>query len=164
MRENLHWKKGAFSTTYKLFAGEEQIGYLQDRTFKQTSHGEIRRKKYQFKTQGIFKQHTQIFDADKQEAIGSIRYNSWMNKAEIMIHNRRYRWKYDNGWQSKWSITDSSGKKLRFAGGMTGGSVEGRDPDDLLVLTGLFVTNYYTQAGVAVFVAIFVPIWVSVIN
>ena len=87
-----------------------------------------------------------------------------MNKAEIKIHERSYHWKYDNAWQTKWSISDEKGVLLNFAGGMTKGSIEGNEPVDLHVLTGVFVTNYYTQVGIAVLVAVFIPIWVSVIN
>jgi len=53
---------------------------------------------------------------------------------------------------------------LSFAGRMHKGSIDGDDPQDLHVLTGLFVTNYYTQVGIAVLVAVFIPMWVSVIN
>ena len=109
----LNWKKGAFSTTNKIFSEERQIGHLHDNAFKQTSDGMIRGKSYRFKTEGLFKQLTHIIDQETHEVIGSI---------------------------------------------------EGNDPDDLHVLTGLFVTNYYTQVGIAVFVAVFIPIWVTVIN
>lgn len=160
----MNWTKAAFSSTYKIFEHGRQIGHLHDRTFKQRSEGEIRGQKYLFKTQGVFKQQTQIIDLQTEQQIGSIQYNGWMNKAEIKLHERSCHWKYDNGWQTKWSISDDRGQSIRFAGGMTKGMVEGHKPEDLLVLTGLFVTNYYTQAGIAVFVAVFLPIWISVIN
>jgi len=137
---------------------------LHNHAFKQKSDGEIHGKKYRFSTQGLFKQQTEIIDLQTGQQIGSIHYNSWMNKAEIKLHKRSWHWRYDNAWQTRWSITNSSGKQLNFAGGMNKGTMEGYDPEDLLVLCGLFVTNYYTQAGIAVFVAIFIPIWVSVIN
>lgn len=160
----MNWTKGALSSTYKIFEHGRQVGHLHDKALKQRSEGEIRGRKFRFKTNGFFKQHTQIIDLQTDMQIGSIQYNSWMNKAEIELNNKKYHWKYDNGWQTKWSIADDSGQSLRFAGGMSKGSVEGNNPDDLLVLCGLFVTNYYTQAGIVVFVAVFIPIWVSVIN
>jgi len=164
MNKQLHWKKGAFSTNYQIFSKEQSIGQLQDNAFKRYSDGEIRNKKYRFLTEGVFKQNTKIIDRESNEVIGSIQYNSWMSKADIKINNRSYHWKYDNAWQTRWSISDEKGVLLNFAGGMTKGSIEGDDPHDLHVLTGLFVTNYYTQAGIAVFVAVFIPIWLSVLN
>lgn len=164
MKTRLTWRKGAFSTTYKILSNGQQIGQLQDNAFKQTSDGEIRQKKYRFKTKGLFKQLTHIIDPETNEVIGNIEYNSWMTKATIHFSDRDIYWKYDNRWQTKWSMQDEKGVYMSFAGGMTKGSIECDDPEDLLVLTGLFVTNYYTQAGIAVFVAVFIPIWISVIN
>jgi len=164
LKTQLNWKRGAFSTTYQILSNGLSIGQLQDNAFKRYSDGEIRYKKYRFKTEGLFKQHTHIIDLESDRVIGSIQYNSWMTKADIKIHDRTYHWRYDNAWQTKWSISDENGILLSFAGGMTRGSIEGDDPEDLHVLTGLFVTNYYTQAGIAVLVAVFLPIWISVIN
>ncbi len=39
-----------------------------------------------------------------------------------------------------------------------------KDDDELLILTGLFVSNYYWQTMVAVFVAVFIPIWLNMMN
>ncbi len=165
MTTRLHWKRGAFSSTYRILSGDQEIGSLRDQTFKQKSDGEIHGERYRFQTQGLFKQHTQIMDLEKQEVIGNIRYNSWMTKAEITIRDRPYHWKYENVWQTRWTLTDDQKKiLLSFSGGMTKGSIEGDDPGDLLVLIGLFVTNYYTQGGIAIFVAVFVPIWITMLN
>jgi len=164
MHTQLNWKRGAFSPTYQILSKGQSIGQLQDNAFKRYSDGEIRKKKYRFYTEGLFKQHTKIIDQESNEVIGNIQYNSWMSKAEIKIHDRSFHWKYDNAWQTKWSIADEKGLLLSYAGGMTKGRIEGDNPDDLHVLTGLFVTNYYTQVGIAVLVAVFIPMWVSVIN
>lgn len=164
MKMQLYWKRGVFSPTYQILSDGQPIGHLHDNGFKRYSEGEIRQKKYRFHTEGLFKQHTKIIDQKSNEVIGSIQYNSWMSKAEIKIYGSSYHWKYDNAWQTKWSISDEKGVLLYFAGGMTKGSIEGNDPQDLHLLTGLFVTNYYTQVGIAVLVAVLIPMWASVIN
>ncbi len=164
MKTRLTWQKGAFSSTYKILSGGQQIGWLKDNAFKQTSDGEIGQKRYRFKTEGLFKQKTHIIDQETNEVIGNIKYNSWMTKATIRLSDREIYWKYDNGWQTKWSIFNDHGVQLRFAGRMTKGTIEYDDPEELLVLTGMFVTNYYQQVGIAVLVAVFIPIWVTVIN
>jgi len=43
-------------------------------------------------------------------------------------------------------------------------TIEYEEKDDLLVLTGMFVTNYFQRAMIVIMVAVFIPIWVSVIN
>ncbi|MEN8203546.1 MAG: hypothetical protein ABFS28_13195 [Bacteroidota bacterium] len=161
MNTLLHWKRGTFSSTYEIYEGESLIGKLKDSTFSQSSDGMIHQKGYRFKTKGVFKQETHIIDAESDQVIGTISYNSWMSKANIQLKDRLFQWKYDNSWQTRWSLYDDDGVQMKFSGGMSKGTIEYDHPDDLLVLTGLFVTNYYRQIGIAVLVAIFLPILAS---
>ncbi len=48
-------------------------------------------------------------------------------------------------WNSKWSIKDSEGTLINYAGSSTSGKIDSNVDDDLLILTGLSVTNYYWQ-------------------
>ena len=164
MNTILHWKKGTFSTTCRIFSGEENIGELANYTFKKTAEGVIRNKRYLFRTKGLFKQETQIIDGESDQVIANISYNSMMSKATIQFTDRTVYWKYDNVWQTKWSLFDNQGIYMKFAGGHSRGTIEYEEEDDLLALTGMFVTNYYQQAMIAIMVAVFIPIWVSVIN
>lgn len=164
MKTILSWKRGAFSTTYQIYSGERSIGQLHNQSFKQTSQGRINKKRYAFKTKGVFKQETQILDGDSKKVLGNISYNSMMTKATIQLSDRTVFWKYDNGWQTKWRIFDDTHTLMKFAGKSTRGSIEYENADDLLVLTGLFVTNYYQQAMIAILVAVFIPIWVTLFN
>lgn len=160
----LNWKRGAFSTTCRIFSGEKSIGELTNSAFKQTAHGIIHNRRFLFKTKGLFKQETQIFDGGSQQLLGNITYNAWMTKATIQFTDRTLFWKYDNGWQTRWSLYDDQGTLMKFAGGSSKGTIECEEEDDLLVLTGMYVTNYYQQAMIAVIVAVFIPIWYSAIN
>ena len=164
MKTVLHWKKGTFSTTYRIFSGEETIGELASYTFKQTAEGVVRNRRYLFRTKGLFKQETQIIDGESDQVIGNISYSSMMSKATIQFKDRTVNWKYDNGWQTKWSLFDKQGTLMKFAGGHSKGTIECEEEDDLLALTGMFVTNYYQQAMIVIMVAVFIPIWISVIN
>ncbi len=164
MKTVLNWKRGTFSSTCRISSGEEIIGELANYTFKQTAEGVIRNKRYFFRTKGLFKQETQIIDGESDQVIGTIVYGSMMNKATIEFKDRTVSWKYDNTWQTRWSLYDKLGIYMKFTGGHNKGSIEYEEEEDLLVLTGLFVTNYYQQAMIAIMVAVFIPIWVSVIN
>ena len=164
MKNTLSWKRGFFSSTCQIFSGEAYIGELANYTFKQTAEGVIRNKRYLFRTKGLFKQETQIIDGVSDRVIGNITYNSMMSKATIEFSDRTVSWKYDNTWQTKWRLYDTLGIYMKFAGGTSKGTIECEEDNDLLVLTGLFVTNYYQQAMIAIMVAVFIPIWVSVIN
>lgn len=161
MKSVLNWKRGTFSTTCRIFSGKEPIGELTNNAFKQTAHGVIHNKRYLFKTKGLFKQETQILDEVSHQLLGNITYNSWKSRATIRNADRTLFWKYDNGWQTRWSLYDDQGILMKFAGGSSKGTIECEEEDDLLILTGMFVTNYYQQAMIAVIVAVFIPIWVT---
>jgi hypothetical protein len=161
MKSILSWKRGAFSSTCRIFSGEETIGELTNKAFSQTALGLIRNKRYLFKTKGLFKQETRILEGVSHQVLGSISYNSWKSRATIQFKDRTLYWKYDNRWQSRWSLFDDQGILMKFAGGSSKGTIECKEEDDLLVLTGMFVTNYYQQAMIAILVAVFIPIWLS---
>lgn len=164
MKTKLNWKRGAFSTTYQILSDERSIGQLENHTFRQTSEGRINKSKYSFVTRGVFKQETRIMDGDSRKVIGTIRYNSMKSRASIELPGRTLSWKYDNAWQTRWRICDEKQTLMEFAGRSFKGSIEFEQDDDLLVLTGLYVTNYYQQAMIAVFVAVFIPIWVTLFS
>lgn len=163
MKTVLNWKKGAFSSTSRIYSGEKILGELRDHAFKQTAEGIIRDKRYLFRTKGLFKQKTQIIDGKDDRVIGTISYHSMMAKASIEFLDRTVSWKYDNAWQTRWSLFDSQGVLMKFAGRDSRGSIEFEETDDLLVLTGMFVTNYYQQAMIAIFVAVLLPFWVMLL-
>ena len=119
-------------------------------------------KKYTFKTKGFFKQHTEIIDSSVNKVIGEITYNNLMTKATIVVDNKKINWKYDNLWNTKWSIYNSEGVNIKYSGSSTSGQINSNIDDALLLLSGLFVTNYYWQTTVAVLVVVFVPIWITV--
>jgi|SRR6056297_7070 len=161
MKNYFTWKKKFFSETYRIFDKGKQIGTFRNRPFSQTSDAEINGKQYRFKTKGFFQQHTEIRDDKDGTLIGEIRYGSWRTRATISLQNKTYKWKYDNIWSSKWSLTDGSSVHLNYAGSSTSGRVESNTDDDLLLLLGLYVMNYFWQATIIVLIAVFLPIWLS---
>jgi hypothetical protein len=159
MQTNLKWEKNFFSDLYCIYSNGQQVGILKDKTFSQTANGELNGKKYTFKTKGFFKQHTEIIDHIENKVIGEITYNNWMTKATILVDNKTIYWQYDNLWNTKWSIFNSEGIKIHYSGSFTSGQIDSNIEDALLLLSGLYVTNYYWQMTAAVLVAVFVPIW-----
>lgn len=164
MSKTLHWKKGIWSNRYEIFDSKKLIGKLKEGTWTQNAEGWINGKKYCFKTTGFFTQTTQITDNESNAIIGKISYNSWKTRADIEINNAVLHWKYDNIWNTKWSLYTSENTLVNFQGSYTKGSIEFDEADYLLVLTGLFITNYYRQTYIAIMVAVFLPIWITVIN
>ncbi len=161
MKTILHWKKGPFNSTCTIYSAEGAIGHLRENNWKQTAEGEINKRKYHFRTRGYFNQVCEIFAPDTNYNIGKIEYNTLKNRAEITYLGQSFHWKYDNFWQTRWSISDDRDLSIIFQGGTGKGTIEGADLTEFLALTGLFVRNYYVQSIIIIFVAIFVPIIAS---
>ncbi len=143
MKTNYSWTKKFFSNLYNIYSNGAILGNLKDKSFSQTAQGEVNGKEYIFKTKGFLKQHTQIIDSSENRIIGEITYNSWMTKATIAINDKILNWKYDNAWNTKWSLFDTAGTLMNFSGSSSKGHINSNVEDELLILTGLFVTNYY---------------------
>ena len=158
-----NWNKGIFECSYKIYLNNQQVGFLKDKTFSQTSEAEINGKRYTFRTCGFFQQNTKIIN-ESNELVGEINYNNWMNKATITIGARKIVWEYNNIWHTKWSMSDSTGLQINASASTTSGTIEAKSADDLIILAGLFVTNYYLQMTFVVIIAAMVPIWTSLLN
>jgi hypothetical protein len=88
-----------------------------------------------------------------------------MTRATIKVHGKNVNWQYDNRWQTRWSLRSAEGTLIEYAGSSTGGQAEANTDDELLLLTGLFVTNYYWQMTIlVVIITVFIPVWITVLN
>lgn len=161
MTTNLKWEKRFFSNTSRIYSNGRLIGNVEVRTFSKSDIGILNGEKYIFMAKGLFSKQTDIISAKDDTLIGIITYSDWRSKATLITADKIVNWKYDNWWHSRWRISGSSGIEIRYAGSSKSGKIESNTDDALLILSGLFVTNYYRQASIAVMVAVFIPIWVS---
>ena len=157
MQTNLTWKKGIFSNLYKIYSNGVQIGNLKNKWFSQSCISVLDNKEYLFKTKGFFHQKTQIIDTAENKTVGEISYNSWMTKATITLNDTSIQWKFDNLWGTKWSVFNSEGISIQYSGSLTCGQIDSTIDDALLLLSGLFVANYYWQMTIVIVVAVIVP-------
>ena len=155
----LRWEKRFFDNTYNIFNDHKLVGTLIDKFLSQSGVGKYGNKRYTFKTIGLLKQQTQIIDNDTHKHIGSINYNLWMNKAELTINHEILYWRYDDWLNTKWSISNSEGVLIKYSGSSRGGTIESSVTDDILILTGLFITNYYWLLLMIIIILGFIPIW-----
>tara|TARA_B110000483_G_scaffold185027_1_gene218855 strand:+ start:179 stop:448 length:270 start_codon:yes stop_codon:yes gene_type:complete len=87
---NYKWKKGIFSSTYELFLNESKTGELKQEMFSETVYGKINESNYKFKKKGIFSSEIEITDIKSKNQIGKIKFNSWINKAEIFLNEQKF--------------------------------------------------------------------------
>lgn len=158
MNSVLHWKKSIFSKTCTIHSADGEIGQLTENSWKQSAEGVVNNRRYSYRTRGFFNQVTEIVDPSTAYPVGKIEYNTLKNKATLTYLDHTFYWHYDNLLQSRWSITDEQGLNISFQGNLQKGSIEGEDLNEFLILSGLFVTNYYVQSTIVILVAIFVPI------
>lgn len=163
MKTFLIWKNRILTGTYTIYSNERIIGRIKNNCFSQSSEGELNGAKYIFKTRGLLKQHTQILDNQTNTMIGEILYNNWMTKATLSIRNKKAFWKYENMLNTKWSIFNSEGIRINYSGSSTNGRIESNLEDDLLLLSGLYVTSYYRQMTIAILIAAFIPVWTTLL-
>jgi hypothetical protein len=162
MKTTLNWKKGTFKTTYEIYTYGKVAGRLKEKSWTQSADGELNGNRYIFNSKGFFKLKTEIIDSINNTIIGKISYNSWMTKARIEYSGKVINWKYDNSWNTKWSLFDSEGAKIRYSGSSSNGKIESDMQNDMLVLTGLYIANYNWQMTmIAVLTAVFIPIMIA---
>lgn len=158
MKASLTWSKVWSSNLSNIYSDGKPIGSL-DESFSKSVKGTFNGKEYIFKTHGFFKNNADIIDSSEDKVIGSIEFGNWMTKARITVNGKTINWKYDNISSTKWSISDSNGVIMSFSGFGSKGQIDTELDDGLLVLTGLFVTNYYWQITLFILLfAVFIPI------
>ncbi|NOU18681.1 MAG: hypothetical protein HOO91_14080 [Bacteroidales bacterium] len=149
MEKLISWKRGIFSRTYTFYSNSLEIGFLKIGAWSNNAKGSINGKEYEFITKGLFKQETSIIDCKISSIVGTIIYNSWKSKAIIkLVDGTEYNWQYTNFWHTKWSLN----KELYFInykGSCFKGEIVSYISDELLIISGLFISNYYSQKNAA---------------
>jgi hypothetical protein len=156
MKTSLQWKKGLFSNIFEILSDGIRIGSLKENSWTQSAFGELYGQKFSFKTKGFFNQVTQIYDMNNS-LVGKITYGVFRTQTKIESSNEIYTWKVNNMWSTKWSLVNSKGLQISYFGCSTKGKIENELQDDFLVLTGLYISNYYLQASIAVMMVVFLP-------
>lgn len=150
MYKLFNWKKGFFSTLCNVYSGDVLFAHIKDKPFSKSAEVEIRGKGYSFRNRGFFKQHTEIIEKDSGKSIGEITYAFMKSRAELTFSGKTAEWKFDNFWRNKWSISSPGGILIKYEGSMSKGKIESHVESELLIMSGLFVANYYRQMMMAV--------------
>jgi len=162
MKTRIIWKKGLFDTAYHLYSGNEKVGELQEKTLNQKAIGFLNNKQIRFETRGIFNRTTAIIDADTEHEIGAITCNTWQTNATISIYGNAYYWKFNNIWNTQWSLIEFNKIIANSKGNSTQGNIEFENVEEPLLLSALFVHNNHWQVA-AVFAAL-IPIFVILLT
>lgn len=155
MSTNYYWRKNLFSELYSIYSNEDLIGTLEEKLFSNSAMGSLNRKEYTFIKRGFLKQNIDIVDNLTNKVIGTIRFSGLMTKAYLTINDESYLWKYDNFSGTKWTVLNSEGIKINYTSSFTSGLIFSETNDDLLILSGLYVSNYYFQVSMSFIILLF---------
>jgi hypothetical protein len=147
MKAFLTWKKGIFKRAHEFYDGDKLVGTMKDRTWSQIVDASMNGKNYCFVTKGFFKRETSIVNPENDQVYGIITYKTWRRKATISYSNKEVFWEYENFWNTKWSIYDTNGTKVHYFGRNASGEIECNEQNDVLILAGMFIRNYYQKAA-----------------
>lgn len=158
------WRKGFFSNTYSIFKKGLPVGNLRTKSFSSNASAYINGKQFNFITKGFINQSALIIERNSNKVIGKITFNSWRTKANIEFEDTIAELKSNNIWNSSWLITGNRGETIRLKNRTTNGTIESTTDDERLLMAGLFATNYYQQVSIAIFIAIFMPLYISILS
>lgn len=156
MQSTLQWKKGLFKCTFQLFAGGFPVGQLKDSEFSRTAYGQLNHTEIAFQRCEGLHSKVNMLDTLSHQTIGKITFNPWYPKATIHLGKQKAYWSFSNLRETRWKITDSEGVIVAYKGWSGKGEMTILEQDELLILAGLYISNYYWRLA-AVLIAIILP-------
>jgi hypothetical protein len=153
VKTTLTWKKRIFKNVYEIYSEDSLVGNLKENVWSQSADAELNGEEYHFRTKGFF-----ILKKNTDNMIGKITYNSGMTKAKIEYPGGVYSWSYDNFWSTKWSLQNSEGPVIWYHRSSSEGIIKTEGLNNLLLLTGLYIHNYFLQATLVLMMVIFLPL------
>ncbi|MEJ5996278.1 hypothetical protein WG904_17755 [Pedobacter sp. Du54] len=156
MKRLLTWRKGLFDSNYQLYTNGEIKGSLIFSSLKNNARG-IALKNYYFTTEGFLNPITKIRDENHNQ-IGTITYNGWKLKATVTFNDLDVAsWSYTNSWLSQWAITNHRDKFIQYHSTTASGTASSDNEDELLLLSGLFVREFFSRAIILIIIAVMIP-------
>jgi hypothetical protein len=154
----LNWKKGFLKRTYVITSEGRTVGTLEENRLNKSAKAELFGNKYSYKTDGIFNQVTEIFRLSDHKVLGRITYSTLRTSAQFEYQDKSYYWKTENWNHSRWRLYTKDESLIEYRGSASRGELTASNADDVLMLTGLFIANYFWQNVVAIMVVLFIII------
>lgn len=103
---------------------------------------------YLFESEGIIKNHINIFDMSNKTEIGRIHFSIIRPRANIKLSGELYSWKFSNLFQTKWILKDSNEKTIISGNKRKEGTFR-KQPKvmPVLLLCALIIRNKFIKHG-----------------
>ena len=145
MEKVLNWRKGLFDSNYQVWENTFLKFSINFSSFKNSAMATTQEGIYWLRSDGYSNPETRIF-SQKNELLAVIRYD-WINfKAKIVCTSGdEFDWSYQNSWLSRWSINNHKDKQAIYNSSSGGGLIHSNVEDDLVIVAGLFIREYYSR-------------------
>jgi hypothetical protein len=149
METHYTWKTKFFSNKYEIYQYENQVGEINNKAFSRSASGELNGRKLLFDIKGFFRQETRIIDQKDDSVIAEVVISAWKSKSTVRYDSKEYVWQYENFWNTKWSISNENGALVKYHSFAFGGEITAYATDEVLILGGLFIKNYFRKRAAA---------------
>ena len=145
MEQVLFWRKGLFDSSYQVFDQQQLKFSMNFSSWQNSAIATTQTGIYLLKSEGFAKPETRIVN-NQNETLATITYD-WLGfKARIVFASgETFDWRYQNSWLSRWSLNNLKDKQILFSASAGNGNIHSSVDDDMLVLTGLFIREYYSR-------------------
>lgn len=145
MESHFTWKNKFFSHSIEILQNENHVGEIRNKAFTRTTEGELNGRKLVFEVKGFFRQDMRMIDQNDSAILFEVNMGSWRTTANFIWNGKEYTWQTDNFWNTKFSINASGGPLIKYHSFNFGGDIESYTGDEVLILTGLLIKNYFKQ-------------------
>lgn len=151
METKLDWKTGLFQGKFEIYKNGIKIGELSKGNWKRKVAAALNNRNFQFVTKGFFGRNTVVIDLISNSEEASIEYSAWKSEASVNYQSKIYDWHFDNFFRTKWSLGNENGVLIKYASDLLKGTINSYTGDELLIISGFFIRNFFRQrsAGIA---------------
>lgn len=154
MEQVLSWRKGLFDSNYQVFNNGFLKFSMNFISWKNSAIATTPDGIYMFKSEGFSKPETKLLN-NKNEVLAIITYDWGRFQAKIVFASGdTFDWSFQNSWLKRWSLNNHKDKQILFNASTGSGLLHTNVDDDLIILCGLFVREYYSRLifGLIIFI------------
>jgi hypothetical protein len=159
MEQILNWRKGLFDSNYQVFNDGLLRFSMNFASLKNAAVVTTQKGIYLLKSEGFSNPETKVVN-NQNEVIAKITYD-WLGfKAKVVLNTgEQLDWSFQNSWISRWSLNNHSDKQILFNSSTGNGLIHTNVDDDILILIGLFIREYYSRVIFVFALIILLPIF-----
>lgn len=145
------WKTRFFSYRHEIFRNGIKCGEIKVRTWSRIADCSLNGRQLIFRTKGFFRTDIFISQAESDGSMGSISINGWRSSATMIYNGKNYTFRFDNFFHTRWNLSSDMGIIVKYNSNSfsSKGELVSYSNDEVLILSGLVIRNYFNQRSAA---------------